>query len=115
MLFFIIYLSIILLDKRDVCMYYLKKKNIFYRKDYSKNELNLLMLRYISNNRNLSKFSRLAFHNKSCAMKLPKNIKNRCTLTNRKYSLLSPFYLSSIALREQILKGNITGLTKASW
>ena len=42
-------------------------------------------------------------------------IKNRCFLTGRPRAYYRKFGLSRIALREEALKGNIPGVTKASW
>jgi len=52
--------------------------------------------------------------------KLPRNSsptrhKNRCILTGRPRGYMRQFGLSRIAFREQASKGNIPGVTKASW
>ena len=52
--------------------------------------------------------------------KLPRNsapsrIRNRCVMTGRPRAYYRKFGLSRIALREEALKGNLPGVTKASW
>lgn len=52
--------------------------------------------------------------------KLPRDsaknrIKNRCVMTGRPRAYYRKFGLSRIALREEALKGNLPGVTKASW
>ncbi|WP_342417622.1 30S ribosomal protein S14 [Paenibacillus sp. FSL R10-2782] len=52
--------------------------------------------------------------------KLPRDssltrLKSRCELTGRPRGYLSRFKLSRIAFRELALKGQIPGVTKASW
>lgn len=52
--------------------------------------------------------------------KLPRNSsptrrKNRCTATGRPHGYMRQFGLSRITFREQASKGNIPGVTKASW
>ena len=52
--------------------------------------------------------------------KLPKSsshirIRNRCFKTGRPRGVISRFNLSRISFREMALKGEIPGVTKASW
>ena len=52
--------------------------------------------------------------------KLPRDsarnrIVNRCVMTGRPHGYYRKFGLSRIALREEALKGNLPGVTKASW
>lgn len=52
--------------------------------------------------------------------KLPRNssptrLKNRCAETGRARSYMRQFGLSRIAFREHAVKGEIPGVTKASW
>lgn len=52
--------------------------------------------------------------------KLPRNsnpnrIKNRCAETGRPHSYMRRFGLSRISFREHASKGEIPGITKASW
>ena len=52
--------------------------------------------------------------------KLPKSsssvrIRNRCFKTGRPRGVISRFKLSRLSFREMALKGEIPGLTKASW
>jgi small subunit ribosomal protein S14 len=52
--------------------------------------------------------------------KLPRNasltrLKNRCTETGRPRGYMRAFGLSRIAFREHASKGEIPGVTKASW
>ena len=52
--------------------------------------------------------------------KLPRDsakirVKNRCVMTGRPRGYYRKFGLSRIALREEALKGNLPGVTKASW
>jgi len=52
--------------------------------------------------------------------KLPRNsnphrVRNRCNLTGRPRSYYRRFGLSRISFREMALKGEIPGVTKASW
>ncbi len=70
------------------------------------------------------KDSKLSLEEKQKAMyelhKLPKRsnpnrIKNRCFLTGRPKGYLRKFGLSRIVFREMALKGEIPGVTKASW
>lgn len=41
--------------------------------------------------------------------------KNRCSITGRPHGYLRKFGLSRIKLREAAMRGEIPGLTKASW
>jgi len=52
--------------------------------------------------------------------KLPRDsskirVRNRCVMTGRPRAYYRKFGLSRIALREEALKGNLPGVTKASW
>ena len=52
--------------------------------------------------------------------KLPRNSsptrrKNRCAVTGRPHAYMRQFGLSRIQFREEASKGNIPGVTKASW
>lgn len=52
--------------------------------------------------------------------KLPRNsnpnrVRNRCNLTGRPRAYYRKFGLSRISFREMALKGEIPGVTKASW
>lgn len=52
--------------------------------------------------------------------KLPRNSsptrrKNRCVVTGRPHAYMRQFGLSRIQFREEASKGNIPGVTKASW
>lgn len=52
--------------------------------------------------------------------KLPRNSsptrwKNRCAMTGRPHAYMRQFGLSRIAFREHASKGEIPGVTKASW
>ena len=52
--------------------------------------------------------------------KLPKNssrirVRNRCNVTGRPRGVYRKFGLSRITFREMALKGEIPGITKASW
>lgn len=52
--------------------------------------------------------------------KLPRDsakirVRNRCVMTGRPRGYYRKFGLSRIALREEALKGNLPGVTKASW
>ena len=45
----------------------------------------------------------------------PNRIRNRCVVTGRPRSYYRKFGLSRITFREMALKGQIPGITKASW
>ena len=45
----------------------------------------------------------------------PNRIRNRCVVTGRPRSYYRKFGLSRITFREMALKGQIPGVTKASW
>lgn len=52
--------------------------------------------------------------------KLPRNasparLHNRCRITGRPHGYLRKFGLSRIKLREAAMRGDVPGLTKASW
>ncbi len=52
--------------------------------------------------------------------KLPRNasptrLRNRCAITGRPKGFYRKFGLARNKLREEMMKGNIPGLTKASW
>ena len=52
--------------------------------------------------------------------KLPRNasfvrLRNRCQITGRPHGYLRKFGLSRIKLREAAMRGDVPGLTKASW
>ena len=45
----------------------------------------------------------------------PVRIRNRCQITGRPHGVLRKFQLSRIKLREAGMRGDVPGLTKASW
>jgi small subunit ribosomal protein S14 len=45
----------------------------------------------------------------------PTRLRNRCFLTGRPRGVYSRFGLGRIALRERALRGELPGVTKASW
>ncbi len=45
----------------------------------------------------------------------PNRIMNRCSVTGRPHAVYRKFALSRITLREMASKGQIPGMTKASW
>lgn len=45
----------------------------------------------------------------------PVRLRNRCQLTGRPHGVLRKFRLSRIKLREAGMRGDVPGLTKASW
>jgi len=45
----------------------------------------------------------------------PTRLTTRCNLTGRSHGYMRKFGLSRVAFREQASKGNIPGVTKASW
>ena len=84
-------------------------------KKYSKKRLSL---KKIIKNKKTSPEERIDAINK--LSKLPKNslpcrLRNRCIVTGRPRSYYRKFGLSRITFREMALKGEIPGITKASW
>ncbi|GAA3972424.1 30S ribosomal protein S14 [Allohahella marinimesophila] len=45
----------------------------------------------------------------------PVRIQRRCQMTGRPHAVLRKFKLSRIKLREAAMRGDVPGLTKASW
>ena len=45
----------------------------------------------------------------------PNRVRNRCNLTGRPRSVYRKFGLSRLSFREMALKGEVPGVTKASW
>tara|TARA_Y100001935_G_scaffold254646_1_gene264362 strand:- start:1756 stop:2061 length:306 start_codon:yes stop_codon:yes gene_type:complete len=45
----------------------------------------------------------------------PNRVRNRCNLTGRPRSVYRKFGLSRLSFREMALKGEVPGITKASW
>src|SRR5690554_6435028 len=45
----------------------------------------------------------------------PSRLRNRCLVTGRPHGVLRKFELSRIKLREYGMRGDVPGLTKASW
>lgn len=45
----------------------------------------------------------------------PVRLRNRCQMTGRPHGVLRKFKLSRIKLREAGMRGDVPGLTKASW
>ena len=45
----------------------------------------------------------------------PTRLKNRCAMTGRPRGYMRRFGVSRIAFREEASKGNVPGVTKASW
>ena len=45
----------------------------------------------------------------------PVRLRNRCQMTGRPHGVLRKFRLSRIKLREAGMRGDVPGLTKASW
>lgn len=69
-------------------------------------------------NVNLSEEERWDAH--VALQKLPRNasparLRNRCRQTGRPHAYLRKFGLSRIKLREAAMRGDVPGLTKASW
>ena len=91
----------------------LYKKDKLYRKNFLKKELNNFKYKLIKNifisDRSIYIYSNLNLKNKSYILK----IRNRCLFNNCSKSVLSKYKLNRITLREQILKGNIIGVSKA--
>jgi len=45
----------------------------------------------------------------------PSRLRNRCAITGRPNGFYRKFGLARTSLREETMKGNIPGMTKASW
>ena len=45
----------------------------------------------------------------------PVRLRNRCQITGRPHGVLRKFQMSRIKLREAGMRGDVPGLTKASW
>ena len=45
----------------------------------------------------------------------PSRRRNRCSITGRPHGYFRKFVLSRIKLREAMMRGDVPGLTKASW
>lgn len=90
----------------------LKKKDIKYRKNFSKNEIKVLKIKVLKRS-NYHKLISTYFKNlgKSSIIK----VRNRCLLNNCSKAVFKDYKLNRISLREQILMGNMLGMKKASW
>ena len=87
------------------------------RNQYLLFEKKKIILKYIINNLNLPKTTRLAIYKR--LIKLPTDasitkIRNRCALTNRPRGVYRKLKLSRIAFRELALSGSLVGVKKAS-
>lgn len=99
------------------------KKSKVVREHHLKNMVN----KYSTKRKELKgiiKDSKMSMEEKQKAMKElyqlprrsnPNRIKNRCTVTGRPKGYLRKFGLSRIVFREMALRGEIPGVTKASW
>ena len=77
-----------------------------------------LELKKILKNSNASKEEKLTARIKLQKMPRdanPNRIRNRCVVTGRPRAYYRKFGLSRITFREMALKGEIPGITKASW
>ena len=91
----------------------LKRRKLWNK--YKEKRANLLA---IANNKSSSAEER--FEARLKLSKLPRNssksrIRNRCSLTGRPRAVYRKFGLCRICFREMALKGEIPGVTKASW
>ena len=88
----------------------IKLSNKFFKKRQS--------LKKIIMNKNLTLEERFKAQQK--LSKLPRNsaknrVRNRCQITGRPHAVYRKFGLCRICFREMALKGEIPGVTKASW
>ncbi len=86
----------------------LKKKDKLYRLRYLQNELKFLKYKLLS----INKLYTIPLRKKKGSTVY---IHNRCLLNNCSKAVFSKYKLNRISLREEILRGNILGVKKASW
>lgn len=104
-------------------MYYLKVKDIKFRKKFNKFENKILLKKFIYNNllsyfyfhKNIHLYSLICFQNlKKKKKRISNKFVNRCILTNRSKSLRH-LKISRIKARELMSFGIIPGFKKAVW
>jgi ribosomal protein S14 len=98
-------------------MKYLMIKDKIKRKNFFFSEKNFKIEKLIKKNNNLLIFQKwlLLVNNKFKLKTYKVQIKNRCILTGRSYSVNRTYNLSRIKFRELGREGIITGLKKSSW
>ena len=94
------------------------QKNLFRQKLIKKFNTKRKDLKSKIKDKNISLEERISYQNK--LNDLPRNgsairYRNRCFLSGRPRGVYSKFNLSRIAIRDMAGKGQIPGLTKASW
>ena len=94
-----------------------KKRFIFY-----KNEINILVLKYLLNNpllKNNLNFNNQIMLNKSFFYFLKKTslnkIVNYCIISGRSRGVLSKFKLTRATFRDYVSKGWLSGLIRSNW
>ena len=94
------------------------QKNLNKEKQVKKNKSRRERLKAICSNKSLPIEQRFEAQLKLSEM--PRNgakvrLRNRCFITGRPRGIIRRFQLSRLSFREMALKGEIPGVTKASW
>lgn len=96
-----------------------KKRYLFFKLEYLKKIYKIIAINFLNN---LKYYKNKKYYYTSL-IKLQKKIskisktqlKNRCILSNRNKSILKPYSLSRIKMRELLLFGILPGYSKAAW
>lgn len=92
------------------------KKDIKNRIQFKKKEKEILFLKYLHNNLNLSNQVRNSAFNNLDALRVHKSkIKNRCFITGRCRSIYSSYGISRLTFRKLASNGTLKGIRKSSW
>lgn len=92
-----------------------EKKRVQLAQKYHLKRLELKKIIINSNNLEQDRWSAMLHLQKFPRDASPSRQRNRCRQTGRPHAFLRKFGLSRIKLREAAMRGDIPGLTKASW
>jgi len=96
-----------------------KKRSLFLKLEYSKNIYKIIKINFLNNlkhSKNKKYYYKLLLKLQKKISKISKTqLKNRCILSNRSRSVLKPYSLSRIKMRELLLFGLLPGYSKSAW
>lgn len=91
-----------------------KDKNL--RIKIKKKEKDRLVLKYLTNNKKLSEYTRgIAFKSLDNLSLFQTRVENRCFLTGRSRSIYASYGVSRLSFRRLVSAGSLLGIKKSSW
>jgi ribosomal protein S14 len=96
-----------------------KKRYFFFKLEYLKKIYKIININFLNNplyKKNKKYFSIFLFKIQTNINIISKaQLKNRCIISNRSKSILKPYSISRIKMRELLLFGILPGYSKAAW